>query len=646
MSLSFMLTRLMRHAIAVIPLVLFAVTAAARAAPIDDLPAPIITRQAVFSIPFTVPAVDVTQQPAEVRLLASADRGGTWQVTDRVDLRVQRLPYKGRFTFRAPSDGEYWFALRTVDRTGQMRSDRGGLPELRVLVDTRPPRLEFSAMRGAAGEIVVRWQSVDPNLKPDSLKLQYQSTADQRWRPIAIDPPSRGAMQSTMSHTATWWPADAAGLLTIKAEVSDAAGNTTVAQAQVDLQQNSGVPARPAWDERSPLTASMNRSVIAGNNGASSVQSRDPTSGSTDSAAASTNSRSQFDSRVPTDVDAGFSRGIPWSPDARTELPLGRGSAEDIRSIRGANPDRDENINDIGPIEGPALVPPIDGPTHPPIGNQYNPPTNMAQSPRAERPASGAGAPVYFNGGSGGNPAGDALPRQTTPRNFEFVLPPGEHLRMVNSTAFELDYEVDSVGRSGISKVELWLTRDGGRTWNNVGVDTDNRSPFRATVEGEGVYGYRLTVQSGSGLGGQPPQPGDLPEVWIGVDLTRPIARLISAEASTGDRAGEIVIRYEASDALLANRPITLLQSGRPGGPWTTIAAGLSNTGQYSWRFDETAPERVYLRLEVRDEAGNVAGFEASEPVLLQRVLPQGRLRDVRPVGESALGGAAATRQQ
>jgi hypothetical protein len=183
------------------------------------------------------------------------------------------------------------------------------------------------------------------------------------------------------------------------------------------------------------------------------------------------------------------------------------------------------------------------------------------------------------------------------------------------------------------------MTRDGGRTWNSVGADADNRSPFRATVDGEGVYGFRLTVQSGSGLGGQPPQGGDPPEVWIGVDLSRPMARLICAEASSGERAGEMVIRYEAADALLAKGPITLLQSAHSGGPWTTIAAGLSNTGQYSWRFNETTPERVYLRLEARDEAGNVATFDSHEPVALQRVLPQGRLRDVRPVGVSARSG-------
>jgi hypothetical protein len=592
---------------AAISLLLVLITSVLRAAPIDDLPAPIATRQSVFSIPFTVPAAGAAQPPAEVRLLASGDRGATWQIVDRVDLRAQQLPYKGGFTFRAATDREYWFAIRTVDRTGQMRAEQSIMPELRVVVDTRPPRLEFSAMQGSAGEIVVRWDTVDPTLKPASLKLQYQSTANPRWQPIAIDPPGDDT-RSTMSNTATWWPADAAGLVTIKAEVSDAAGNTTVAQAQVDLAQHSGATAYSPGANSGPPTASMNRSVMSA-------------TGDTRSSV----NRSAFDSRTTANPDAGFSGGEQWPPDVQTDLPLGRGSSE--RPLPAGEParPRDAPNVDIGPIEGPALVPPIDGATHPPIGNQY---TRQSNTPREPMP-----------------PRENAVPRETVrPRSFDYVLPPGEQLRMVNSTAFELDYEVESVGRSGIAKVELWKTLDGGRTWQNLGADSDSRSPFRATVDGEGVYGFRLTVQSGSGLGGRPPQPGELPEVWIGVDLTRPTARLISAETSTGERAGEVVIRYEANDALLANRPITLLQSAQSGGPWTTIAAGLSNTGQFSWRFDETTPERVYLRLEVRDEAGNVATIDASEPVILQRILPQGRLRDVRPVGISARFGAPPSR--
>src|SRR5687767_9022871 len=126
----------MRHGLAALALLLvILVGQSMRAAPIDDLRPPIVTRQAVFSIPFTVPPTVVGDQPAEVRLLASGDGGKTWQFIDRVDMRSQRVPYKGAFTFRAPADGEFWFAIRTANRAGQMLGDKIGSPELRVVVD-------------------------------------------------------------------------------------------------------------------------------------------------------------------------------------------------------------------------------------------------------------------------------------------------------------------------------------------------------------------------------------------------------------------------------------------------------------------------------------------------------------------------------
>jgi hypothetical protein len=216
------------------------------------------------------------------------------------------------------------------------------------------------------------------------------------------------------------------------------------------------------------------------------------------------------------------------------------------------------------------------------------------------------------------------------------MLPPGERPRMVNSRSFDLDYEVDGIGPSGIAKVELWGTRDGGRTWTSYGVDNDNRSPIRANVDGEGLYGFRMVVQSGNGLGGLAPHSGDAPDLWVMVDLTKPNVRLIDATAGAGPQSGELVLRWEASDSALAPRPITLYFSDRPGGPWSIIAAGLENTGGYAWRLDSRAPDRIYLRIEARDEAGNIGAFEAAESVTLDRVRPEGHIRAVRSTGDTA----------
>ena len=216
------------------------------------------------------------------------------------------------------------------------------------------------------------------------------------------------------------------------------------------------------------------------------------------------------------------------------------------------------------------------------------------------------------------------------------VLPQGVRPRMVNSPRFELEYEFESVGPAGVSKVELWGTRDGGRSWTSYGIDPDNRSPMPISVAGEGLYGFRIVVESGTGLRGAPPQSGEEPEIWVGVDTIKPTARLTTAELGGGDRSGELTIHWEAGDSLLAARPIALSYSQTPGGPWTTIAAGLANSGAFTWRLDNRVPDRVYLRLEARDEAGNTQLFEAADPVSLDPVRPKGRIRGVRPVGESS----------
>jgi hypothetical protein len=220
-------------------------------------------------------------------------------------------------------------------------------------------------------------------------------------------------------------------------------------------------------------------------------------------------------------------------------------------------------------------------------------------------------------------------PRPGSALDFS-LLPAAVRPRMVNSATFELEYELESVGPSGVSKVVLWGTRDGGRTWSDYAVDTDNRSPMPVSVGGEGIYGFRILVQSGSGYGGRPPAEGDLPDIWIGVDVTRPTCKITGTEVAPD--ASELVVNWEAADDVLDARPITLLFSANPSGPWTPIASGLENTGNYRWKLDGRVPERIVVRLEVRDEGGNVGVCDTAEPVSLDRHRPAGKIRGVRPI--------------
>jgi hypothetical protein len=217
------------------------------------------------------------------------------------------------------------------------------------------------------------------------------------------------------------------------------------------------------------------------------------------------------------------------------------------------------------------------------------------------------------------------------------TVPPGERPRMINSRLFELEYDVDSVGPSGIGKVELWGTRNGGKTWRRFPLDSSSRSPLLVNVEEEGIYGFRVVVTNGAGIGGKPPVSGDLPDLWIGVDLTKPTARILSARQGTDSEAGHLIITWQADDKMLAARPISLWFRADPTGSWLPIASGLENTGRYAWPIDSRTPAELYLRLEVRDEAGNMGVYETPETVSVDQSSPTIRVREIRPVGRPGL---------
>jgi hypothetical protein len=178
-----------------------------------------------------------------------------------------------------------------------------------------------------------------------------------------------------------------------------------------------------------------------------------------------------------------------------------------------------------------------------------------------------------------------------------------------------LEYDLEGAGTSGISAVEPWGTRDGGQTWNRYAQDDDNRSPLVATVDNEGLYGFKIVAESGGSAAIDTPRPGDEPELWVAVDLKRPIIEITSIERGQGNFADHLMLHWRAEDNNLEQRPISLFFSSRPGGPWSAIATSLEDSGNYAWRVERFVPSRIYLRIEARDTAGNLAAFQTREPI-------------------------------
>ncbi|MHC4179484.1 MAG: hypothetical protein ACYSWU_18385, partial [Planctomycetota bacterium] len=231
---------------------------AASAVSAQALPKPIATRQMKFAIPFRIePVDDPLRQPAEVQLFVSGDRGATWDLYWKVD------PAQRRFPFHAGVDGELWFLVRTLDRSGRLWPQRPNEPELIVLVDTMPPKLQLRAEKGEAGQITARWQIDDPNARSDGLMLQYRTTADGPWQEVAVDRGIRPAGGATQTGQVTWWPQPGSGVIQIRAEVLDKAGNLAVSHTQVKLGSDTGgPPSRTAEAPSSGWTAEVSDPAV------------------------------------------------------------------------------------------------------------------------------------------------------------------------------------------------------------------------------------------------------------------------------------------------------------------------------------------------------------------------------------------------
>jgi hypothetical protein len=203
---------------------------------------------------------------------------------------------------------------------------------------------------------------------------------------------------------------------------------------------------------------------------------------------------------------------------------------------------------------------------------------------------------------------------------------------MTKSKRFNLDYSIDAVGPLGVQKVELWVTQNGGRDWDLWGIDEDRENPFLVEMKNEGVYGFRIVIVGKNGLASETPRSGDLADLWVGVDTTKPVAEITAATYGSDAYAGHLDIRWNVVDDHLGARPITLQFSEKRYGSWTTIASGLPNTGQYYWRVDSRVPASFFLRLEARDEAGNVTTYQLDRPIESAGLTPKGQVRGFRPI--------------
>lgn len=520
------------------------------AAAVPAMPAKKFMTKSVFYLPVKVDD-RVRSTLKEIRLYVKDDPSKSWLLQDKV------APAQTYFTFRAPREGEYWFAVVTVDKMGKaVPGDlRNEAPGVIVVLDSQPPQVDVRPLppcpEGTVFQTVVR----DANLDLTKLHVSYQS-GDMEWR--SLDPhPAR------MDHYCIPEQAVCTGM--VRVDAIDLAGNS------VRKEFNLGNSATPLAKTNVPtLPASKPETP-----GLKQVSFSNPEEVSR-----------SMKPRGLEQVSHAGPHGAQAMPHSPSPFPI-------------------EKIED--PV-GPALNGPDLGPTSPRAGN----------------------GPLALNHVQGQEDAGV---EQRLPARGHESAPANR--QVVGKGRIVLDYQIDQKGPSGVGTVEVWMTRDHGKSWQKLCEDTDRKSPVEVDLPGEGVFGVNLVVSNGRGFGGTPPSAGDTPEMIVEVDATKPVAEIGNIQCGAGSNSGCVMISWNATDKNLSSEPIDLFYATSKQGPWRPIARGIANTGQHRWSLPASPVGEAYIRLVAHDLAGNSTQVESSQPITLDdQSRPRARVTSVTAAGE------------
>jgi hypothetical protein len=503
----------------------------------------------------------------EVRLFASSNQGRSYELVSTIQ------PDKGFFVFNAPGDGTYWLRVASVSQQGvqEPANIQAGPPNQKMVIDTVKPVVRSLNAKRQGAEIVVSWEVQEDNPDVDSFRIEYQPkdapTGPWTGVPAKAGPVGQARFQPTNAQP-----------VVVRLSMRDLAGNQSFALAEI-----AGETLAPAGFNAGPVAGvATQASGVDGQPGGVDIakQIQVPSPGALP----------QVDPLPAIAPPGGISAiGKPLGTDQAPPPPIKSQPMGDFGSTANASP------APLGPTVGSGL--PVSPPVAPKeerklIASSKWPLTVGPNAPVAALPAVGS----------------EPKPPPATPARKQ--LPPLQH---INQFEFMVEYEVSKIGPSGLGSVMLYWTRDDGQTWKEYAYDEKIETPAKGTrlqrmvrfQEGEpdGIYGFTLVIKNRANIGRQPPQPGEVPELRIELDTRAPEADLY--EPTRDPQPGHLLLRWEATDKNLTPTPISLEWCETRDGTWRPIGLDLPNNGHFSWKLPEQMPVAVFLRLRVRDQAGN-----------------------------------------
>ncbi len=198
------------------------------------------------------------------------------------------------------------------------------------------------------------------------------------------------------------------------------------------------------------------------------------------------------------------------------------------------------------------------------------------------------------------------------------------------SHTIQLCYDVLSGGDVEVTDVELWVTRDSGRSWSalqgvQMEITPEGQGCLTFDLPEDGEYGLKIVAIDEDGIAEGRPAEGEAPTLVAVLDTTPPEIRIDAPEPGSWAQAGgRLAVKWSCTDAQIALDPVEIESSSDGGATWVRVVAGLPQDGERFVELPATETPDFRVRLRAKDRAGNVGLAALARGVVVRAQRPQG----------------------
>jgi hypothetical protein len=225
----------------------------------------------------------------------------------------------------------------------------------------------------------------------------------------------------------------------------------------------------------------------------------------------------------------------------------------------------------------------------------------------------------------------------------------GSHIeaRWVSSDRLSIWFQAAD-GATHDTRAELWYTTDGSATWQRWGDQSAGKTPIDFNAPADGLYGFFIVLKNAAGASSPPPARGTVAQQWIGVDREAPTVQILSLRPDARfDLNREIHIRWKATDAGFADRPVSIHYRCPTRKTYTLVADALGPTGEMRWTVPEDVEGKLEIKISSNDQAGNIGrcvgdkltlrNGKITQPVPIQQAKPASTTKAEAPTEKIAV---------